>query len=365
MMAYPFRRGRWYYGKVRLDGWAKERTFSLHTTDQRVAQSKMQEEVRQLEMEAAGLLAPRTARKAAQRPLAELQTAFLDDMTARGKSPNTLRIYRAALGKLRAGCGWSFLRDISAASFCEWRAVCGLKPKTANDYLHAAQRFVRWLMRQRMAIENPLEYVEPVEARTGGEYRRGLTPDQVVSLLTTAPRPRVIVYRLALEAGLRRHELKGLRWTDVNLESEHPCVRVPASIAKNRKSALLDLGPEMVAELQSVRRPETASFQRVFSAIPKVATLRRDLARAGIPFVDELGRRADFHALRKTLATTLAVQGVHPYVLKEVMRHSDLKLTMKVYTDAAQLPVSAALGKLPWQKVQRGDGVGTPGIEVA
>jgi integrase len=356
MMCYLFKRGRFYQGKVRLDSWAKERTFSLHTTDRRVAQSKLEKTLQEFEMEAAGLVAPRTARQAAQRPIAELQAAFLGDLTARGKSSNTLRIYRAALGKLRAGCGWNYLRDVTGESFCAWRAGCGLSPKTANDYLHAGQRFFRWLMRQRMAVENPLEYVEPVEARTVAEYRRALTASEVALLLATAPRARAIVYRLAVETGIRRRELKGLRWADMNLECERPCVRVPASIAKNRKTVLIELGPEMVAELRILRTSDTAAFQPVFTALPKLATLQRDLAEAGIPFVDDLGRRADFHALRKTLGTTLAVQGVHPYVLKEVMRHSDLKLTMKVYMDAGQLPVSAALAKLPWQKLQRGNG---------
>jgi hypothetical protein len=35
----------------------------------------------------------------------------------------------------------------------------------------------------------------------------------------------------------------------------------------------------------------------------------------------------------------------------EAMRHSDLKLTMKLYTDAGQLPVGAALARLPWNAV--------------
>jgi hypothetical protein len=30
------------------------------------------------------------------------------------------------------------------------------------------------------------------------------------------------------------------------------------------------------------------------------------------------------------------------------MRHCDLKLTMKTYTDASQLPVGDALRRLPW-----------------
>jgi hypothetical protein len=35
------------------------------------------------------------------------------------------------------------------------------------------------------------------------------------------------------------------------------------------------------------------------------------------------------------------------------MRHSDMKLTMKIYTDAGQLPVGAALRRLPWNQGAR------------
>jgi hypothetical protein len=31
----------------------------------------------------------------------------------------------------------------------------------------------------------------------------------------------------------------------------------------------------------------------------------------------------------------------------KAMRHSDLKLTMKIYTDASQLPLAAGVGRLP------------------
>lgn len=87
--------------------------------------------------------------------------------------------------------------------------------------------------------------------------------------------------------------------------------------------------------------------------IPDIDTLKRDLVHAGIPFVDDLGRRADLHALRKTFGTALVLNGEHPRVVMEAMRHSDLKLTMKLYTDAGQLPVGAALARLPWNKGRR------------
>ena len=44
------------------------------------------------------------------------------------------------------------------------------------------------------------------------------------------------------------------------------------------------------------------------------------------------------------------LNGEQPRVVMEAMRHSDLKLTMKLYTDAGQLPVGVALARLPWNK---------------
>lgn len=58
--------------------------------------------------------------------------------------------------------------------------------------------------------------------------------------------------------------------------------------------------------------------------------------------------RRGLPALRKTFGTALVLNGEHPRVVMEAMRHSDLKLTMKLYTDAGQLPVATALARLPW-----------------
>jgi integrase len=37
----------------------------------------------------------------------------------------------------------------------------------------------------------------------------------------------------------------------------------------------------------------------------------------------------------------------HLRVVMELMRHSDLKLTMKIYTDVSQLPLAACVAALP------------------
>jgi integrase len=410
-----FRRGGIWHGKLKLDSWVTERRVSFGTRDKRCALSKLAAKLKEAEYEEAGLCAPSSIREAAIRPLEDLCASFLMDMKAREKSANTLRIYSGALKKLRVGCGWQLLRDVSANSFCEWRKDCGLRPKTVNDYLSAFSRFLRWLRRQSLCIENPLEFVEPADGRASSrEYRRALTPDEVGLLLESAPHPRCVVYRFLLDTGLRRREANGLRWSDFHfnappgveaagsrakrhknhdgtakpreaplLEGSRPVghsyeskeeaaerpaceipysdcpteavwngsVRVPASLSKNRQTNVLPLSGVLVAELLSLRRPDTAPFQLVFKGlVPEVETVRRDLGNAGIAFVDAMGRRVDLHALRKTFGTALVLTGAHPRTVMQAMRHSDLKLTMKVYTDAGQIPVGESMAKLPWHR---------------
>jgi integrase len=114
---------------------------------------------------------------------------------------------------------------------------------------------------------------------------------------------------------------------------------------------VLPIGPELAADLLTLRTADTAEFQFVFKGlVPKVATLRGDLNRASIVFLNSTGQRIDLHALRKTFGTALVLSGAEPRVVMEAMRHSDLKLTMKTYMDAKQLtgPVEAAVKLLPW-----------------
>jgi integrase len=53
-------------------------------------------------------------------------------------------------------------------------------------------------------------------------------------------------------------------------------------------------------------------------------------------------------ALRVTFGTSLILSGAHPRVAQELMRHSDVRLTMKFYTDASKLPLAEAMAALPW-----------------
>ena len=59
--------------------------------------------------------------------------------------------------------------------------------------------------------------------------------------------------------------------------------------------------------------------------------LKADLEAAGIEYETDEGF-ADFHSLRHTFITNLALAGVHPAVAQKLARHSSIELTMKYYT---------------------------------
>jgi len=48
-----------------------------------------------------------------------------------------------------------------------------------------------------------------------------------------------------------------------------------------------------------------------------------------------------------TFGTNLTLSGAAPRVVMELMRHSDIKLTMKISTDAGRLPLTESVNLLP------------------
>jgi integrase len=62
---------------------------------------------------------------------------------------------------------------------------------------------------------------------------------------------------------------------------------------------------------------------------------------------DENGCIVDFHALRTTFITNLSRSGVTPKMAQTLARHSDINLTMNIYTRLGVLDQAAAVESLP------------------
>ena len=341
-------KSRLWSARVRLDEWPRARTFPLHVTDKRVADQKLRDLVSELERETHGVGIPRPTREAWRTPLTTHHAAFLKAGEAAKLSARTLIKYRFSLPLLFTRCKWTTIRDVTPASFTKWRDASGLAPKSVNDLLGSMRTFLLWMKRERLILVEPLADVRKVANPDVGSFRRALSVDDVRRLLEKSPTHRARVYLTMIYTGLRRSELNGLKWGDFDFAAQTPQLKVPSSLSKNRKESTHYLRPEVVETVQGMRpkwaKPEHFVFRGL---IPRVQTFMKDLAAAEIPFKDARGRRVDIHALRKTFGTLLASSGVSPRVAMELMRHSDMKLTMGVYTDVAQLPIIQETARLP------------------
>ena len=74
--------------------------------------------------------------------------------------------------------------------------------------------------------------------------------------------------------------------------------------------------------------------------------IKADLTAAGVPYVKD-SRVLDFHSLRVSYVTNLALGGVPLAVAQKLARHSDPRLTANVYTQLGLNELSRAVESLP------------------
>ena len=336
---------RWKYRQQPAD--VKIEDVSLRTSDKQVAEKRRAEMLRERQHERDGIIPPKSIRDGAQRNLAEHLQNFLGDLGRCGNSEKHLSNLEFRINRLIAECRWNTTKAVTADSFQTWRrGKPNLSPKTVNDYLDAARCFFNWLIKGGHIQVSPLVSVGKVktEGRQTRE-RRSFTVDEVKRLVAVGGEFKA-VYLMAPHTGLRRSEMAQLKWADLHLEAEKPFAIVRASTTKNSKAAPMALHPELVAVLRA-SKGESQPEELVFQKFPRIERFKRDLKKAGIPYQDALGRFADFHALRKTLGTNLAKAGVPRRTAMSVMRHSDGKLTDKIYTDENLLGIETAIDVLP------------------
>lgn len=196
-------------------------------------------------------------------------------------------------------------------------------------------------------VRNVCEAVDP--PKIARPEMQTLDAEQAQRLLAEADGDRLAaLYWVAITTGLRLGELFGLQWQDVDLKAGTLSVRRSQSDVKGRlaleepKTAKgrrqVTLPPETVEALVEHRKRMLveghAGADRVFSNVEGGPLRRPDfqrrsfkpmLKRAGLPNIR-------FHDLRHTSATLLLSQGVHPKVVQERLGHSQISVTLDVYS---------------------------------
>ena len=229
----------------------------------------------------------------------------------------------------------------------------GLSPKTVRHHhvtLHDALQFaVKW----RILGRNPADAVDPPGYQS--HEMRTLDEDALCRFLHAAQAtPYYCLFYLALFTGMRRSELLGLRWTDVDLDQSQ--VSVTRGLHHLRDGSTSFRAPKTSKGRRQVPLPPSATVvlrkhhescesdavltgrnlqdtDLVFSKPDGAPLLPDTVTHAWLKLARRCGLRGvRLHDARHTHASLMLKAGIHPKVVQERLGHANIQATLDTYS---------------------------------
>lgn len=222
-----------------------------------------------------------------------------------------------------------------------------LAAKTINHTLTLLKAILADAVEHGFVSKSPAARIKPLRAPDREDALHILQPDEIARLLEVAKEPWRTLYEVAMRGtGMRRGELLGLRWRDLDLakgllsvrrslnrfrDGDHYVVR-EAPLKTRYSKRTIDLSPNTVQALLALPAGDDPERDYVFRS--QVGgpidpdnvdrAWKRDLTAAGL---------ADrpFHSTRHTHASLLIAAGVHPKAIQARLGHSSITVTMDRY----------------------------------
>jgi integrase len=282
---------------------------------------------------------------------AELASAQVDG----GKSHATKTIYRDFLTRwVRPIWGSLNIRDVRTIAVENWlrrlqRAdgrplANSTKAKIRNLMSVLFNHAIRheWLEQGR----NPILLVRQSARRQ--RIPEWLEPEELTALLSKLDRCFRVMVFLDAVTGLRRSELLALKWGDVEFENLQIIVQrsIYRNVVGNCKTEAskkpVPMDPILAAELWAWKQdssynqphdwvfasPRTKGKNPYWPDILLSRVVRPAVARAGI------NKLVGWHTFRHSFSTILIGNGENVKVVQELMRHSNCRCTLEIYSQA-------------------------------
>lgn len=295
--------------------------------------------------------------------------------------PNTLLRYGYSLKAIMPALAVRKVSQVTVEkvlAYREERLRKGVSPRTVNHDVTILSAMFGWGVDKNIIGSNPLRKMEPL-LHDHPKEGRALTDAEVEQLLKRSPMHWRTIWYALLVTGMRKDELANLRFTDIDWESRELIVR--AGHAKSRRERRIPIEEGLYAILEqkaaesAARQPGTGrtpeitmkiherfTRQHVFVTTQNTPLAHRSglynafmrcgsLAKIQTKTYDGSGRlieHVDLHSLRRTMATNAITNGADPKSVQEIVGHSTLEMTMKIYTKIKGISKRQAIGKLSY-----------------
>lgn len=213
----------------------------------------------------------------------------------------------------------------------------GKSQVTVNRFLEILSKMFNVGITNKKVKENLI--TSDVKFKKKNYSVRFLTKQEEKRLLKVLPDSFRDLVEADLNCGLRRENICGLDWSQVNMELRY------LEILKNKgnKHIVLPVNNKLYEILNKTPKEKRVGY--VFIN-PNTGDRYRNIERMWAKWCKEA--KVDnfrFHDLRHTVGTRLAEKGVAPAVIKEVLAHSDIQTTMR-YIHITQNHLKEAMTKL-------------------
>ncbi|MBV9688646.1 MAG: site-specific integrase [Ktedonobacteraceae bacterium] len=355
-------------------------TLRLDQNKRRVFYGKTQKEALEKRAKAqSDLQQGKLPTKLSKQTVAQFLSAWLESI-AYNKRPRTYERYeqivRLHIVPLLGGIHLQKLTVQHVEAFYGEKLQQGLSPTTVNtihNVLHLAlETAIDW----ELVTRNVCDRVSP-PARAEVEFIP-LSLEQIHQLIRAArgSYPLETLITLALTTGMRRGELLGLKWRDVDIQEKRLQIRrtmgrLPRKFRAEGQRALAESVPKSKAGKRGVilvpLAVEALEKQRVYQQQRKKAAgetwrdndlvfstslgtpcnsdryvtvpFKHLLQQAGLPNIR-------FHDLRHSAATLLLSLGIHPKIVQEILGHSNINITLTVYSHVLPTMQKDAMEKM-------------------
>lgn len=248
--------------------------------------------------------------------------------TVREKQRTLARAILPALGKLRL----DEIRPRIIEGYKAERLAKGLAAKTVNEEVAIVQKILRIAVEWEIVEACP-RFTRLKQPPPETDFLDFSEADRLIAAALEDGDPWGPMVFVGIRTGLRRGELRGLRWEDVDLVRGRIVVRVAADDLgelhppKNGRTREVELGDEVTAVLRSHRhlRGRFVFCNEDGSMITNrqcESPLVRICRRAGL-------RQVGWHSLRHTFASHLVMRGAPMKAVQELLGHATLQMTLR------------------------------------
>lgn len=228
------------------------------------------------------------------------------------------------------------------AMYQQQRAVCQNTIANTKRFLSA---FFGWAEDEEYIAKNPVRAIKNIKQIQ--KEKSFLTEDEIEKMRAVKKSTREkAIFEFLLSTGCRVSEAVALNRSDIDLEKG--TVRIYASKTRKYRTGYLTASAKLHLRNYLFERNDCNKALFVENRRPnrRLGNKSMQTEVQNIASRAAVEKHVTVHLFRKTLATRLASRGVDIVIIKEILGHADISVTVKNYVSYSEESIRIAHGKI-------------------